>query len=298
MSNFEYFSIELDRHNSFYLSGENLKGSIKIKLTEKEKINSIKVYLNGGAYVKWNGTLKGGGGGYATEKYVDSIVTLLSKLDNSDLYLQDKEYNFDFEFLLPHDLPSSFESSIGQIRYFLTAVIEREWMYDKKVKLNLSVKSVLDLNKNPVLRQGYGVCEQKEICCGPCKSDSIVADFSTKKCGFVLGEQVEFKVKIQNRSNRKINHTKVALRQNIVYHADHNKTWITDDIQSVFFQSSIQPLENMAWENGDIQIPLLAQTLTGRIIEITYSLVLSFKASASLSKNIAIPIVVGLIPFN
>lgn len=53
MSNFEYFEIEIDKQNSFYLAGENLNGCLKIKLKKKIEINSIKVYLNGGATVKW-----------------------------------------------------------------------------------------------------------------------------------------------------------------------------------------------------------------------------------------------------
>lgn len=127
MNAFDHFEIEIDKQNSFYLSGENLKGSIKLKLNQKIKINSIKVYLEGVGTVKWNGFPKVGQGGYAIERYVETNLTLLSPDSNSDLFLEQKEYFFEFEFFLDHDLPSSFESSFGQIRYFLTAIIQREW---------------------------------------------------------------------------------------------------------------------------------------------------------------------------
>lgn len=74
-----------------------------------------------------NRILKLGEGGYASEKYIDSVLILLEKQDNDALYLEDKEYDFNFEFMIPSDLPSSFQTSFGQIEYFLTGVIDRDW---------------------------------------------------------------------------------------------------------------------------------------------------------------------------
>lgn len=53
MSDFEYFKIEIDKENSFYLAGESLNGYLKLKSKQKIEINSIKIYLNGSATVKW-----------------------------------------------------------------------------------------------------------------------------------------------------------------------------------------------------------------------------------------------------
>lgn len=113
------------------------------------------------------------------------------------------------------------------------------------------------------------------------------------------GESIDFKIKIENKSNKQINKIKVTLKQNIEFHANDNKTWTTNEILSVVSDTSIKPFKNFSWEDEDnekMRIPLVPQTSTGRIIEITYSLVLSFKPFASISKKIPIPIYIGFIP--
>lgn len=113
------------------------------------------------------------------------------------------------------------------------------------------------------------------------------------------GENIYFKVIIENKSNKRVNKINVMLRQNIEFHANGNNTWKTNEIIKVVTDAIIQPFKRFTWENGvdqKMQIPLVPQTTTGKIIEISYSLVLSFKAMASNSKKIPIPIYIGLIP--
>ena len=43
------------------------------------------------------------------------------------------------------------------------------------------VISPYDLNLMPALRQPYGASEMKVLCCGPCKSDPIIATFEIPK---------------------------------------------------------------------------------------------------------------------
>jgi len=53
---------------------------------------------------------------------------------------------YPFTFTLPPNLPSSFESHIGNVRYQLKAKIDRPWKCDDQVKKMFTVISILDLN--------------------------------------------------------------------------------------------------------------------------------------------------------
>ena len=56
---------------------------------------------------------------------------------------------FPFSFMLPPNLPSTFESDIGNVRYFIKAVIVRSWKWNHKVKQHFMVNGILDLNAYP-----------------------------------------------------------------------------------------------------------------------------------------------------
>lgn len=48
----------------------------------------------------------------------------LTNQTNEDLYLETGDYSFPFEFILPKNLPSSFQHDLGKIKYSLKGVIE------------------------------------------------------------------------------------------------------------------------------------------------------------------------------
>ena len=56
---------------------------------------------------------------------------------------------FPFSFLLPPNLPSSFETSTGQVRYFIRATIVRDWKWNHRVKQHFMINGILDLNLYP-----------------------------------------------------------------------------------------------------------------------------------------------------
>ena len=60
---------------------------------------------------------------------------------------------FPFSFMLPPNLPSSFESKIGNVRYFVKADIVRDWKWNHKVKQHFMVNGILDLNTYPSAKE-------------------------------------------------------------------------------------------------------------------------------------------------
>lgn len=55
---------------------------------------------------------------------------------------------YPFNFMLPPDLPSSFESEHGKIIYTIKAVIDRPMNFDHTTTVTFEVVSILDLNED------------------------------------------------------------------------------------------------------------------------------------------------------
>lgn len=51
--------------------------------------------------------------------------------------------------MLPPNLPSSFESDFGRVRYTAKASLDRPWKFDQETKVAFTVVSHLDLNQQP-----------------------------------------------------------------------------------------------------------------------------------------------------
>ena len=56
---------------------------------------------------------------------------------------------FPFVYQLPMNLPSSYESGIGHVRYQLKGTIDKPWKFDHHTKKVFTVVSMLDLNTQP-----------------------------------------------------------------------------------------------------------------------------------------------------
>lgn len=64
-----------------------------------------------------------------------------------EIEIQSGEHKFPFQCVLPTNLPSSFESDFGHVRYTVKATLDRPWKFDQEVKSPFTVVSPLDLNQ-------------------------------------------------------------------------------------------------------------------------------------------------------
>ena len=66
--------------------------------------------------------------------------------DGASFTLAVGQYEYPFAFILPHQIPSSYESLNGKVRYHVKAIIERSWKKNYACQLPFSVNAVVDLN--------------------------------------------------------------------------------------------------------------------------------------------------------
>lgn len=137
------------------------------------------------------------------------------------------------------------------------------------------------------------------MCCGPCKSDPIIANFSILKGGYVPGEAIVFNVAIDNKSNREVKEMTVNLIQVIKFHATRKSRTCTRNVASIQFPKRIAERSMEKWDNSVLVIPPVCSSsnMTCRIIEVSYMVTFNFDASGvAVSTDITIPIVIGTIP--
>ncbi|CAF0761104.1 unnamed protein product [Brachionus calyciflorus] len=304
MGRIENFRIEFKKQNPIYTPGECIEGSIHFRVNDRIKIKCIRIRAIGRASVHWT-EIEGSQDNRQTvhfdseEGYLDIDTILLKKYPNSDLFLDPDEYTFPFFIELPNNLPTSFEHEVGQIRYTLSAKIEIPWAFNKNTKKSFTVLGQYDLNENPSLRLGLGVSDQKYLCCWPCRSDPIIANFSLMKGGYVPGEGIVFDITVNNKSNRLISRMSVSLIQKIKFKANYRTKLSYRTIENFRFPSSVQERSIVKWDNSVLIIPPICPTSDGRckIIDVSYLVLFDFCASGlSLTKEMLIPIVIGTIP--
>ena len=142
------FKIILEKPNASYCAGEILNGQILIDLSESKEFRNITVELVGKGKVQWTGA-----SGTTTTTYENhEAYTRKVVVAHRGPCLPAGIHYLPFTFLLPANLPSSFESDIGTVRYFINAKIMRDWEVGQRAgrgPLPIRVHGVLDLDDHP-----------------------------------------------------------------------------------------------------------------------------------------------------
>ena len=74
---------------------------------------------------------------------------LFKARDGSVVHIEPSLNNYPFSFVLPADMPQSFEGKFGHIRYKAKAVIHRRMSLDDKLNVPFTVLHLIDLNREP-----------------------------------------------------------------------------------------------------------------------------------------------------
>lgn len=128
-------------------------------------------------------------------------------------------HKFNFSCQLPPQLPTSFESKYGHIRYQVKVEMERPWKFDIKYCFAFTVLKVLDLNyESPALRSPLKNEVTKNFFFG-LGSKTLFVSAEILSSGYVAGQFVTISVKINNESNVDVEEIKFSLKKFIHYNS-------------------------------------------------------------------------------
>ncbi|XP_071167943.1 arrestin domain-containing protein 3-like isoform X2 [Mytilus edulis] len=158
MGKLNKLEIQFDRSKMVCYSGETLKGTVVIDLNGNLKIKGIRLRFHGYASVHWVERYSSGTGKNkrtvakhfdAVEQYFDHSAYVFGANKAETHYLPQGVHKFPFEFFVPTGCPTTYEGSIGRVRTYVSATLEKLWVADISTLKPFTVINPLDLNKDP-----------------------------------------------------------------------------------------------------------------------------------------------------
>jgi hypothetical protein len=123
---------------------------------------------------------------------------------------------------LPPQIPGTFIGQKGRISYYIEAVLDIPWRFDKEVKSSFKVVRLDDLNQHPALMLPSEQSTKESYCCfcycgGPCKMFA-----SIPHQGFSPGSLIPIKIKYINQSILDVHATKFILKRISTFNGELN----------------------------------------------------------------------------
>ncbi|KRZ78650.1 Arrestin domain-containing protein 3, partial [Trichinella papuae] len=302
--------VKFDSPVAVFYSGNSITGKVCLDLSDSMKVQSIKVQLFGEAVVYGNKYKRGGlriGYGRSSQRkvYIDETKCLFGDATSNGKYFVLpkglREYPFSFETF--SNLPSSFESSMGYVRFWCRASLHGRWKVLHSNKLPLTMVGILNLNNVPEafvmqsasLNESFGILRSLFSCA----SGGLMVTVNLNRGAFVPGERIIINAEVSNYSTRRIRSTEAYLQQNLGY--------INKGMVSLFQGiSKIGRIEKPAIEIGQVQnwireeltVPALPPTnlATCDLIKINYLLTFLINFEGVRSSVLNIPIIIGTVP--
>lgn len=134
--------------------------------------------------------------------------------------------------MLPFNLPTSFESKYGYIRYQIQIQVDRPWKLDLKYCFGFTVIKNYDLNNDsPALRTPLKAETTKSFFLG-LSSKSVYISAEIPSRGFVAGQTVPITITANNDTNIDVKEIKISLKKIIHYNSQTPKRKTRKRIES------------------------------------------------------------------
>jgi hypothetical protein len=197
-----------------YYPGQVVRGCVVYGLLKKKKLHSLRVALDGRAFTHWSTGSKHKTHYYGTVVYFNIIAALMGQLDKTDVIeLEPGAYIFPFEYVLPMDLPPSFNdrSWANHIRYTVSAHADVAGKANKSaqtfIRLLPDPKSVRPEETLVLTKKLNDTLLTKQLV------DLAISGHSTA----YIGENYSVEVEIENKGEKAIEAVNVVLKQNSWY---------------------------------------------------------------------------------
>ncbi|ESO88273.1 hypothetical protein LOTGIDRAFT_165710 [Lottia gigantea] len=232
-----YFLVTINNDQNVFNPGDEISLTIHLKVLEPLKVRGIHLKICGQCYVLWGDKRSGESKRYEGE---DNFITERKVVwgeeggSEREHVLSAGEYAFTENYILPLEIPSSFEGKYGHVRYWAKAKIyRRNWKQDiSSEESHFSVNGVIDLNEAPHAQEVVIRSEEKSVCCWCCKCGSYSVVFRLDHRGFVISGPIFIMAEISNNSTNYVTATAYLIMVNI---------------DSIYYQSTISVI-NMSYK--------------------------------------------------
>ena len=287
-----------DPHQPYYYPGSYVNGAVVVTTDEPKDYSRIDVKLYGRAHVHWTSS-SGTGENRQTQSYSNNVIYILQtyflwkKEDSPTGKLPMGVHTFPFQYQLPQDIPRSFESAIGQIRYEIMVEIVRSGL----LKANYKASTLLNIGEHADLVRLYmepQMCDTSStVSCLCFNFGSVNMTCNVPRTGFNPGDTIPFGAHIENLTTKKV-HIQTFLRSETTFTAHGGRTNIKRYHYFLLTHPPIQAGGIASLEGQSLQIPPdVPSTLRNcHCISIEYMLVIKALISFAPDVSLKIPIVI------
>ncbi|KAI8388480.1 uncharacterized protein BYT42DRAFT_560225 [Radiomyces spectabilis] len=202
-------------------AGKVLQGSVLLNLAEPLKVRTIQLKFTGKMKVQWS---EGMGHHQYSHKQERTIITHSWQFvpphnghSKKSQLLPAGRHKWDFELMLPGDLPQSLNSDIGRVTYRLKAVVDRPAFHQNLVKkrhirINRCMLNEFELSQSLEIHNTW--------------ADKMVYDISLPTKVYARGESIPISFNILPIANKlKVRSIMATLKEYCTYTANaHSKT--------------------------------------------------------------------------
>ncbi|KAK2579682.1 hypothetical protein KPH14_011031 [Odynerus spinipes] len=300
------FVISFDKPGATYVPGEDMTGTVIIDLEETKNCRDFRIGFKGEAYVHWTESQKGLHGKNATKTYTEketyfgfqqSLILKPPGAEGLELPAGRNEYHFTYR--LPTNIPSSFEHSVGHIRYTARAIVDIPWRLDWSAKSAFTIIAPFDLNT--VAHQCIPIDDEniKKYCCCCINKGSLSTRVKIPCTGYVPGQTVDVDVSFYvNSSNIRATRVSAKLEEVITFHAEGEKKIDKITLQKV---RTSEPLGNKEQIRLKVYVPPVppSNLLPCQIIQLEYHIIVNVHVNGVYSKiSKTYPVLIGTIPLH
>lgn len=207
MDYIKQFEIELDK--DVYYAGETLSGCVLVQNIENVKVQGIRLVLRGKAHVEWRISKAGERRTVRDDEYyIDEkkVVWGKDKHEDGGIPIMPRgNHRYNFQFKLPESaLPSSFESKIGTIRYYIRMTMDIPYSSSPQgIKYFTIVGPHIDCMDDKYLTPTRA-SDKRNSCCLCCNRGPVSLQAELERSAYCCGENIRLKTTIQNGSAQNV----------------------------------------------------------------------------------------------
>ena len=276
-----------------YYTGSSVAGSLLVVVDKPKSCKHISIQFLGRADVHWKEVVSEGVGEDASsrikryissETYVNTELTLWTADQSQDGRLPPGQHSFPFRFDIPPNAPSSFEGTLGSIRYTLRGRVGTSlFKFDHQIEARVPVQQVVGVCV-PRLLQPVRQEVQKRVRHLLRASTPVVLTVTIPKTGYCLGETLPVHVAIENGTSRSIT-LNAVLSQAVAYRAQGVRRTEGKTLVSIV-SDKIAPKNTREWD-PTMQIPMTEVLGNGSCSIIQESYLLTVTAVIPWASNLS-----------
>ena len=247
-----HFNYGEGNEKQFYIPGEPLHGTAVLHLRASFRVHNITMYILGVGSVNWEVAEKKKT--YtAKETYLEGSKILLDSGFGGTINLGKGAHEFSFNYLLPTNLPSSFQGVYGSVIYLLKVVVQPE---DER-QSTMSSEPFLVLRRDPLPENLYRETKLKKskTLINLCNAGEIKINVKLNKIAGVPGENLYVNAEVTNWSAREISLIQATLVMTSTYYARGSQVVFRQIISKRNDSYDVPQLKGRRWRRVRMTVP-------------------------------------------